>query len=475
MTVATTLARVAYTGDGVTVAFAVPFPFFDPADLVVVERTIASGAEVTKTLNVDYTVAGGAGSTGTVTASVAPAGTKQWIVLRSTPLTQLIDYVSNDGFPAETHEAGLDRGAMRDQEVQEKLSRTLSFPVGDPSGVDPTLPNSVDRAGKVLGFDVNGAPVPVVEIPAGSLNLPMAIADGGTGATDAGGARTALSAAGVADANIFTATQTVRSSDAGAAVGPEFALDRASASPAASDVLGAVRFDGKDSAGNTETYARVEAGIVDATNGSEDGILAWLTKIGGSLARRFLVGSGLYDSAATGGDKGAGTINLSGGYYVNNVLLAPGAVAGQVVQRTHLPLTSVVAVAADIPIDDTVPQNTEGTQVLSHAHTPLAVGNKLLVRVNLTLTTGGGSPTVAAALFRSGSASAIAATLVDGPAQTSVTFEAEYTVVTNLNPITFTVRVGHGGGTCVVNGDASSNRFFGAITKSSITVEELKV
>lgn len=473
MTVATTLSRVAYTGDGITVAFAVPFPFFEPADLAVIERTIATGTETTKILNVDYTVAGGAGSTGTVTASGAPDSTNQWIVLRATPLTQLIDYVSNDGFPAETHETGLDRSAMRAQEIQEKLGRSIKFPPGDSGTLDPTLPSSVERAGKILGFDVNGKPVPVVDIPAGVLNLPLPIADGGTGTTTASGARTALGAAGLADANVFSATQTVRSSDAGVGIGPELVLDRASASPASNDVLGAVRFDGKDAAGNTEAYARIEAGILDPANGSEDGILAFLTKIAGTLARRFRIGAGLYDEAATGGDKGAGTVNVSGGYYVNNALVG-GTPAGTLVQRTHTSLASVVAVAADIPVDDSAPGSTEGTQVLTHNHTPLAAGNQLLIRVVLLLSTAGGSPSAVVALFKDSETSARAAVVVDGPVFTTVTLEYVMTAGAT-SAISFKVRAGNGGGTIYVNGDNSGARLFNTLSKSTITVEELKV
>ena len=409
---------------------------------------------------------------------VGELGKQDWESLIGVGITtegdfEVLNYVSNDGFPAETHEAGLDRSAMRAQEIQEKLGRSLKFPPGDSGTLDPTLPSSVERAGKVLGFDVNGKPVPVVDIPAGSVNLPLAIADGGTGTTTASGARTALGAAGLADANVFTATQTIRSTDAGAGVGPEFVLDRTSASPAAADVLGAVRFDGKDSSANTETYARIEAGILDPANGSEDGILAFLTKIAGTLARRFWIGAGLYDEAATGGDKGVGTVNVSGGYYVNNVLVG-GTPAGTVVQRTHTSLASVVTVAADIPVDDTPPQSSEGTQVLTHNHTPLASGNQLLVRVVLLLSTAGGSPSAVLALFKDSETSARAVAVVDGPVLTTVTLEYVMTAGTT-SAISFKVRAGNGGGTVYVNGDNSGTRLFNTLSKSTITVEELKV
>ena len=40
MTVSTQTTRIAYAGDGTSVAFAVPFPFFDAVDLEVLRRVI---------------------------------------------------------------------------------------------------------------------------------------------------------------------------------------------------------------------------------------------------------------------------------------------------------------------------------------------------------------------------------------------------------------------------------------------------
>ena len=159
MTVATTTNRVTYTGDGSTTAFAVSFPFYDNTDLVVIERVISTGAETTKTLTTHYTVSGGSGSTGTVTAVTAPASTVQWIIKRTIPLTQSIDYTPNDPFPASTHEEGLDRAVMRDQQIDEEIDRSLKFPSTDSTSLSATLPSSVDRASKYLAFDSSGEPI----------------------------------------------------------------------------------------------------------------------------------------------------------------------------------------------------------------------------------------------------------------------------------------------------------------------------
>ena len=64
---------------------------------------------------------------------------------------------------------------------------------------------------------------------------------------------------------------TVTSTDAGAAAAPYLDLYRDSASPAASDQLGELKFSGEDSAGNKQLYGRVYGKITDATSTSEDG------------------------------------------------------------------------------------------------------------------------------------------------------------------------------------------------------------
>ena len=159
MAVSTTTTSVSYTGNGSTTSFAVTFPFQGTganAELQVVERVIATGAETVKTYTTHYTVTGGSGSTGTVVAASAPASTVQWHIRRTTTRTQTVDYTPNDPFPADTHELALDRLAMGNQEIQEELNR--SFKVALTDSAIGTVPNSVDRANNILAFDSDGNP-----------------------------------------------------------------------------------------------------------------------------------------------------------------------------------------------------------------------------------------------------------------------------------------------------------------------------
>ncbi|MEX0807096.1 MAG: hypothetical protein WD044_00055 [Dongiaceae bacterium] len=481
MTVSTTTSRVAYTGDGVTVAFAVPFPFFDTSDLVVIERNIVTGAETIKVLSTHYTVAGGAqggvAATGTVTALSAPANTVQWIIIRALPFTQLIDYVSNDGFPAESHEAGLDRGAMRDQELRTSLARTLRLPVTDPDGLIVELPPVPVRAGKVLGFDANGSLIVVVDIPAGSINLPLPVADGGTGATNVAGARTALGAAGLADANVFVADQVIEKTDPGASEGPLLVLRRISSTPAASDKIGGIAMDGKDGAGNTQRFAQIHAELVDPANSSEDSRLEFFTIVGGAYTSGMRLGAGLQLGVPTGGDPGAGWLNAQGGLKVNNVELI-GVAAGAVVNRVYAQTVTFSSITAIIPFDDTKPQLGEGTQVLTASITPKAAANKILVTVTLEVGSNDAQDAVVAALFKDSDADALAAASflpVESRAGTGTLVMNFEMTAGGTSPIAFKVRMGPGStGNAYLNGNDGARVLGGALV-SSIVLTEVKV
>lgn len=196
----------------------------------------------------------------------------------------------------------------------------------------------------------------VVDGDTQGISLPVAVAQGGTGATTASGARTNLGSTSVGDA-VFTAANAaaartaigngtmatqdatavaitggtldavaitnasavgLTSADAGAAAAPTLDLYRNSATPAASDVIGQITLTGEDSAGNTQTYAVIDGVIDDATSTSEDGSLRLRTVVAGTVATRVAIGQGAQVGSPTGGDKGVGTVNATG-LYVNGV------------------------------------------------------------------------------------------------------------------------------------------------------------
>ena len=192
MTVSSTINRISHDGNGSTLLFSVPFAFFDEDELQVIERVAATGAETVKSLNNDYTVQGGDGGSGAVTAATAPSADVSWTILRRTKRTQTIDYTDNDPFPAATHERGLDRVTMIAQDSVGAADRALRLPATDLATLNPEIPNSMARAGKYLAFDASGLPI-ASSGPVGDSAVPVSsFVEGLLDDADAATARTTL-------------------------------------------------------------------------------------------------------------------------------------------------------------------------------------------------------------------------------------------------------------------------------------------
>jgi hypothetical protein len=149
MSVSSTTNKIIYTGSGTTGPFDFDFVIYLASDLVVEKYTIATGATTTLTITTDYTVTIDPDGTGYVTAVAAVTSAYKLIIRRVLPLTQEIDYVEGDKFPAETHEEGLDRSRMVDQQLQEQIDRAV---LQNPTvSTQITLPGAVE--GSLLGWE----------------------------------------------------------------------------------------------------------------------------------------------------------------------------------------------------------------------------------------------------------------------------------------------------------------------------------
>ena len=94
---------------------------------------------------------------------------------------------------------------------------------------------------------------------------------------------------GGSDGNFANVTLT--STDAGATAAPLLDLYRDSATPAASDTLGEIEFNGEDSAGNKQTYGVIHGSILSPTSGSEQGQLHFETATAGALTEKMIIGT----------------------------------------------------------------------------------------------------------------------------------------------------------------------------------------
>jgi len=84
---------------------------------------------------------------------------------------------------------------------------------------------------------------------------------------------------------------TLTSTDASAAAAPLLDLYRDSASPAVSDTLGEIEFNGEDSAGNKQQYALIHASILSPTSTAEAGQIHFETATGGASTEKMIIGT----------------------------------------------------------------------------------------------------------------------------------------------------------------------------------------
>ncbi len=155
MTVSSTNTKNSYNGDNSNTQFSYTFPIHTTAELQVIERS-STGVETVKTLTTDYSIVDNGSSGGTVTFGTAPATGVTVVLLRNTNLTQGVDYIANDAFPAETHEAALDKLTFQVQEVQEELDRAIKISRTSTITTSEITEPAADRASKVLSFDSSG-------------------------------------------------------------------------------------------------------------------------------------------------------------------------------------------------------------------------------------------------------------------------------------------------------------------------------
>ncbi len=151
------------------------------------------------------------------------------------------------------------------------------------------------------------------------------------------------------------------------------------------------------------------------------------------------------------------------------VNLAP---LGSVVAVSYNSTSAVSTTATAIPYDNTIPQNTEGAEIITLSHTPKSATNKLYIRAIASLDSDA-STQVTLALFKDSDAGAIAATAAYiSVSSLNVALEKEF-VAGTTSAITFKLRAGGASGTLSVNG-SDGTRIFGGVACTSISITEVK-
>ena len=147
---------------------------------------------------------------------------------------------------------------------------------------------------------------------------------------------------------------------------------------------------------------------------------------------------------------------------------------GAVIDRAYAEYTANANLSATIPRDNSIPQVTEGTQILSVTITPKSVANRLRVRFNGQFAGSGNYSMMA--VFVNGATNAVAAKYhyngggASGGDEGFLEFEF---VPGSTSAQTITVRVGPDSGTIRMNG-TSSGAMLGGVIMSALVVEEIQ-
>jgi len=176
--------------------------------------------------------------------------------------------------------------------------------------------------------------------------------------------------------------------------------------------------------------------------------------------------------SGTGGT--VATANLEDGA-VTATKVATGFVVDRVIgtYATSADITTVV------PVDDTIPQNTEGVQIISVTITPKSSTSRLRARFNGNVASSAGAGNaVICGLFCTpgpGGSDAIAARAISVPVTGyvfGIALEHEW-VPGSTNQQTVTVRIGPNTGTIRLNGGTAARQLGGA-QAATLIVEEIK-
>lgn len=154
---------------------------------------------------------------------------------------------------------------------------------------------------------------------------------------------------------------------------------------------------------------------------------------------------------------------------------AVAQVTGIIVNRAYGEYTTNADLTTTIPYDDTIPQSTEGTEILTVSITPKATANRIRVTIRGTATVASGSSQAILALFKDSDANALSASSVDIQTtgqQYDIAITFEHSPAT-ISAVTYKLRAGpNSTGAMRMNGTTAARRF-GGVSTVTMVVEEI--
>jgi hypothetical protein len=229
-------------------------------------------------------------------------------------------------------------------------------------------------------------------------------------------------------------------------------LTNATGYPAATtSLLGIVKPDG--------TTITISGGVITASGASASAITPLTTTITGATAGNVLTATSTGCSATT---------PCLAQQSFNSLMST-----GQIVNSATSVLSTYTTVTATIPVNNTIPVITQGTEIISVTITPKNTTDRLRVRFNMVGSPGAAdNPIVLAFLNSTTNAIAAAAFTASSAFLTAYPLVTEF-VPGSTSPQTIHIRVGTGSGASLfINGNAGG-QIFGGVMQTTLLVEEI--
>lgn len=209
--------------------------------------------------------------------------------------------------------------------------------------------------------------------------------------------------------------------------------------------------------------------------------LGYFPAAGNAVSNLLGLGTGVATALAVNvGSAGApvvngGALGTPSSGNLGNCTGYPVPAGAQIQDIEATPYTTNSSHTTVIPKDDSIPQNTEGEEVITVTITPTSATNRLRIECNIPFVSGSAAIDAAAALFQDSTANALAVT---GTTTGAVSQHGALNLVHEMaagttSATTFKVRVGPTGNTLYLNGYAS--RLYGGVCAVRLRVIEIKV
>ena len=149
---------------------------------------------------------------------------------------------------------------------------------------------------------------------------------------------------------------------------------------------------------------------------------------------------------------------------------------GKLVQFKSAEYTTRTSTNSAIPFDDTVPQNTEGTEIITLAITPASTSNKLVIEFFMPFWDGDSVRVGTVALFQDSTADALA---VGGCVNASDAYAEQLGLIHIMDAgttssTTFKIRVGPNAGTMYLNKRNDADYFGSTTLHTTLQITEIE-